>query len=257
MEPSSDDQQLSFLDLGSCSLEDKNFLFSILKLEVTGRVDAAPAKLAPANAAPVPISEFDPSFVTQQQQQQPPPQQQQQQQPPFHPGYENPPIVSEYPSTLPPNSNHSFTSYNSSAPPCVFIHNVTANVNVHHGPASHHLHDEHQHHPPTHPAQPQLMSQRFPAQPPPQAMPPHGYPVAPQPSMLPTPQFGGQMPPHSTGFVHPPFVPNPALMTKPAMSNHPMYMHPSVMGGYYMAPFPYGYPMVNPGGLAQVCAPIV
>jgi len=226
------------LDLDNCSAEEKKLINDILKLNIPEKVAEAP-KPVTSDAVTVPITDFDPTLVPQQEQQQ--------QQQPFHPPpppFENPP-VSDYPSSMPPNSNHSFTSYSTAATPCVFINNVTANVNVLHGPSSHHLQED-QHLPPN---QPQLMPQRFHAQAPP---PISGFSVAPQPNMLPNPQFASQLPPQPNAFVPPPFGHNPAAMgmAKPALYTH--YPH-HVMGPYYMAPFPYGYPqMIAPNGIPQV-----
>lgn len=210
--------EFHFLDLDSCSSEDKDFLNNILKID-------EPLKAANPPKTGSSLIECEPPFSAQnQQQQQPhhPP-------PPFEV-----PSVSDYTSSAP---NHSFSSYSAAGGPCVFINNVTANVNVHHGPAApHHLQEEQQHH---HHPQPPIMQQRFQHQHQHQGPPPMpGYPAPPQPHMLPTPQFGHQQP------AFPPFAVNPQAMggaKQPYPVPQPMFQP---YNNFVYMSTPYGYSMM-------------
>ena len=159
--------------------------------------------------------------------------------------------MSDYNTTItsaaPQNSGHAYPSYSATATgsPYVFINNVTANVNVHHGPAhlqddqqqqQHHMHHQHQqqqHQMQMHQQQQQRYQQHGQQQmlhqgPPPMAGPP---PAA----LLPTPHFvpAGQQGVPQPGYVAP--FPNQQKVG-------PMYQLPPM---YSFVPFaipPYGFP---------------
>jgi hypothetical protein len=282
-----------FLNLDDCSREEKDLISNILRGEnarpsfasqntVPPPITSLPSKISEAPKFPeVPVS--DPmlldNFSQQQQQQQhhgmlanngemlPPAQQHQQQhqQQQQIQMYEYPmssATMADYSSTLttataPPQTSYASYSATPSPSPYVFINNVHANVNVHHGPAAHmqdeqqmqqqqqqhqqHMQQQHQQH------QQIMQQQRYQQQgqqqmhhqgPPPMA----GHQGPPPPALLPTPQFGV-----SPGYIAPFGTPQQNMgMTKaghqPAMfSMPPMYPY---------LPFPippYGYsPMGGP-----------
>ena len=168
--------------------------------------------------------------------------------------------MGEY-ATTPQTSAHAYSSYSATATgsPYVFINNVTANVNVHHGPS--HLQDEqqmHQHHlQQQHQQQMQMQQQQqqryqqgqqMHHQGPPPMTPHPGPPPA---ALLPTPHFVPVVS-QAGGYIAP--FPNQQQprMTKGNVGQQAMYQMPPMYPHHFL-PFPaYGYVPQMMGSIPQV-----
>ena len=291
------EMDFSFLNLDDCSREDRDLISNILRGEndrpafeaqnTVPQVTNVPTKIPIAPKfveVPASAPELD-NFPQQQQQQQlgmpgnngelPPVQQHHQQQ--QHQQQQQQLQMYEFPMPSATMADYSSTLTTSTAPPqtsghgfpqspYVFINNVTANVNVHHGPAAH-MQDEqqqlqqqqqqqHHHHlQQQHQQQQQMMQhQRYQQQgqqqmhhqgPPPMA----GHQGPPPPALLPTPQFST----HPSGYIAPFGAGQPNMgMTK---AGHQTAMFPlPPMYPYISFPMPpYGYHgQMMPAPMSQV-----